>query len=323
MLNRYLTDSPLLTTDRAGGGTIETVADPFPISHEGRLHVLVEVVGRRESGEYFKKIGVFCVEDDLNEVKYLGETWPEDDGQYSFPFVVRDGDRYLMLPEVFVPFAGGGPQALQLLQIYQTQVSDFPFGWRKLHEGMLEGCAAPSDKLLLRNGDEWQLFCSDNSSMTLRLYRSTDLARWSPHPENPVIGHRRLRGWINRVVPSGTVAANAWRIGGGPVGVGEGVALPLQHACGSVAYGGAVSLLGFDRLDGQGIECRVARRRILSRDPSRRWISQGAHHVALTRHAGRIVAATDGFDGMRWNSTVFEVPAEAGIGPCDARGGTS
>ncbi len=323
MLNRYLTDSPLLTTDRAGGGTIETVADPFPISHEGRLHVLVEVVGRRESGTYFKKIGVFRIEDDLNELEYLGETWPEDDGQYSFPFVVRDGDRYLLLPEVFVPFAGGGPQALQLLQIYETRVSDFPFGWRKLHEGMLEGCAAPSDKVLLRDRDGWQLYCSDNASMTLRLYRSADLARWEPHPGNPVIGHVRLRGWINRVVPSGTVAANAWRLGGGPARIGKKLALPLQHACGSVAYGGAVSPLGIDRLDARRIECRVDRRRILARDPKRPWMSRGAHHVALVRHAGRIVVATDGFDGRRWNSTVFEVPTAAGITPWEGRGETS
>ncbi len=323
MLDRYLTGLPLLTTDRAGGGTIETVADPFPVSHEGRLHVLVEVVGRRDAGAYFKKIGVFSVEDNLGGIEYLGETWPEDDGLYSFPFVVRDGDRYLLLPEVFVPFAGGGPQALQLLQIYETQVSDFPFGWRKLHEGMLEGCVAPSDKLLMRDGSGWWLFCSDNASMTLRLYHSTDLTRWTPHPENPVIGHRRLRGWINRVVPGGTVAANAWRLGGGPVGLGERVALPLQHACGSTAYGGAVSLLSIDRLDAHRIDCRVGRRRILSRTPTREWMSRGAHHVALARHAGRIVAATDGFDGKRWNSTVFVVPPDAGIALWEERGGTS
>jgi hypothetical protein len=287
---------PLLDLDLVPDAEVESIADPFPVSHEGRLYVLAEVLGRR-SGVVFKKIGVFAVDDDLRRAAWIGEACPGDDGLCSFPSVIRDGARFLMTPEVFVPMQGGGAAIRQVIQVWETGTDAFPFGWRKIVEGIVPGCAAPSDKVLLRHGEEWWLFCSDNAMQRLLAYRSSDLRRWRPHPANPL-----------------SRAPSPWRLGGAPLDAGGRLALPLQHATEEASYGGGVTLLRIERFDADRFEGRLDPEPVLRSDPRVPWRSRGAHHLALADHAGSVVLATDGCDGRSWRGTLFPLPGTAGLG---------
>ncbi|HYV19010.1 MAG TPA: hypothetical protein VFC25_08270 [Verrucomicrobiae bacterium] len=301
-LNALLEAPPILGLDAVPGREVLTIADPFPVSHQGRLYVFVEVLGRQPAGP-FKKIGVFSVSDDLARAEWLGEACPEDDGLCSFPFVVRDGDRYLLVPEVFVPMQGGGPAILQTFQVWETAAADFPFGWRKRHEGVLRGCAAPSDKVLLKDGGTWWLFCSDNAMHRLLAYLSEDLRTWRPHPANPIVSR------------DDAAPPRPWRLGGTPLLVDGDPALPLQHGWAGETYGGAVTLLKLIERTPERIRTRFDATPLLAADPRRAWMSRGAHHVAVTEHSGRCVVATDGFDGTHWRSTLVEAPPTPSLRP--------
>lgn len=297
-LNPLLSRPPLLGLDGIPGAELDTVADPFPVTHGGRLYLLAEVQGRRPATGPFKKIGVFRVADGLDRVEWLGEACPEDDGLCSFPFVLRDGDRYLLVPEVFVPMQGGGPAILQTLQIWTTRVDDFPFGWTKHHEGVLPGCAAPSDKVLIKDDATFWLFCSDNAMQRLLAYTTEDLRRFRPHPANPI-----------------ATAPGPWRLGGGPFRIDGEVALPLQHRHDGSGYGGGVTALRLLARDAERVQASLDPGPLLAAERGRDWMSHGAHHVALVRHAGRVIAATDGSDGRHWRSTVVDAGGVPSLGP--------
>jgi hypothetical protein len=307
-LNALLPSRPLLSLDVVTEGRVVTIADPFPVSHEGQLYVLAEIVGYRPTGGFYKKIGVFRIADDLASIEYRGETWGADDGLYSYPYVLRDGDRFLLVPEVIVPFEGR-ETGLHVLQIYETAADAFPHGWRKIHEGILPRCQAPSDKVLLRADDRFWLFCSDNASKRLMLYHSTDLKHWSAHPASPLgpFAHRRP-------------AADVWRLGGGPVSLEQALALPLQHKFSSGTYGGAVTLLRIDELTPERVQLSLAPEPILAEDAQRPWMAKGAHHVALADHLGRTILATDGNDGTYWTSHVMQLPVAWPLSPAPDRG---
>jgi hypothetical protein len=312
MLNDLLPSRPLLSLDSVPGVTVETLADPFPVSHDGRLFVLAELVGRRD-GAWFKTIAAFEIEDSLRQARYLGDVLPPESGAFSFPHVVRDGDRFLMLPEVFVPMEGAPGIRLQLLQIYETPAEQFPFGWTLAHEGLPPGCQAPSDKLLMRRDDRWWLFCSDNAGRQLLLYTASELRDWSPHPSNPLV----CRDDATAAEPESLEwqAARAWRLGGGIIDRGGELLLPLQHKHRSASYGGAVSLLRIDELTDRQVTVTRETPPVLHEEPGRPWMAHGAHHVALARHGDRIVLATDGFDGERWTSHLTELPPSSELGP--------
>jgi len=308
-LNRLLERPPLLGPGLIPETEIEAVADPFPVSHAGRLYVLAEVQGRRSGSASFKKIGVFGVSDDLARAAWLGEACPDDDGRCSFPCVVRDGERYVMVPEVFVPMQGGGPSILQMLQIWTTSAADFPFGWRKHHEGVLRGCGAPSDKVLMRDEGTWWLFCSDNAARRLLAYLSEDLRTWRPHPDNPIASRD------SAPFPGGPPGAQPWRLGGAPLFADGVPALPLQHGHAGISYGGAVTLMRFLERTTATVRTRLDPAPVLAADPERAWMSRGAHHVAMLSHLGRTLVATDGFDGTRWRSTIAEAGTAPAFGP--------
>ncbi len=307
--NRLLPDRPLLGRGTVQGLEVETLADPFLISHSGRLYLLAEAIGLGPTSDFFKRITVFLIDEKLQRATWLGDACPGDDGACSFPFTIRDDDRFLMVPEVFVPLQGGGQSSLQVLQIWETLAGEFPFGWRKIHEGILAGCLAPSDKVLFKHEDLWWLFCSDNAGRRLLAYHSSDLGTWRPHPCNPVIA---------RDVPApGAVPGGPrpWRLGGGPLRAGGQLSLPLQHRHLGGTYGGAVTLLRIEDLDGDTMEVSLDPAPILAEDAERPWMARGAHHVSLARHGERTVVATDGFDGARWACAVVELPTGLDLEP--------
>jgi hypothetical protein len=312
-LDPWLPPAPLLSLDRVPGAAVDTLADPFPVFHGGRLFVFAEVLGQR-AGAPFKSVGVFEIDDRLEEARYLGDALCVADARYSFPCVVRDGSRYLLLPEVFVELRSADARWMPLLQIHETSAEDFPFGWRLLHEQRLPGCGGPSDKVLLREGGQWWLVCSDNAARQLLAYTSADLRRWSPHPGGPLASrddaacHKEAASPVEH-------AAGAWRLGGGPLARDGRLVLPLQHKYRSGTYGGAVTLLEVGALTAGRTAVARDPAPILAEDPSRPWMAHGAHHIALARHGGRTVAATDGFDGRHWTSTVIELPEDFALGP--------
>ena len=277
--------APLLSLDSVPGARVETLADPFPVSHGGRLFVFAEVLGRREPTGFFKTIGVFEIDEGLAGARYLGDALPAGAGRYSYPYIIRDGGRYLLVPEVFVEFHGAPSRWIQVLQIYETAGHAFPFGWTKLHEQLLPGCEAPGDKVLLSQGDLWWLFCSDNAARRLMLYTSRDLRRWQLHPGGPVVA----RDDAPRAAGEPSLderGARAWRLGGGVLVRAGRPALPLQHKHRSGSYGGAVTLLALGELtQRRGVASRD-RSPLLAEDAGRPWMAHGAHHVALARHAG-------------------------------------
>lgn len=316
ILNELLPDEPLLGLASVPGVGLEALADPFPISHDGTLYVLAEVLGRGNSGALSKHIGAFRIGPALNVAEYLGATWGDDEGRFSYPYTMRDGDRYLMVPEVFVPLVGAD-ESLQVLQIWQTDADEFPFGWSRLHEAWLPGCQAPSDKVLLRRDGTWWLFCTDNAQRRVLLYRSEDLDRWSPHPMNPLVSKDGAGAAADTRLGDGS-DRRAWRLGGGVLERDGALVLPLQHKHVSDSYGGAVTLLTIDELTPERLAATLDPQPVLAEDATRPWMSAGAHHVALAEHGGRVVASTDGFDGRHWTSTLIELPPALGLRPCGA-----
>jgi hypothetical protein len=157
----------------------------------------------------------------------------------------------------------------------------------------------------MKQAGGWRLFCSDNTMQRLLAYESENLKVWRPFPGNPV---------VTRETPGagGFSGGHPWRLGGGPLLVDGVPALPLQHAVEDTGYGGGVTLL---RLPASGVAPALTQAPILAADPSREWMSRGAHHVALVRHRGRTLVAVDGFDGRSWRSTIVDAARLAALEP--------
>lgn len=293
---------PLLTPhDIPGNDRVITVADPFPFVLDDTLYVLAEIEGKRASGAYFKKIGAFSIGHDLRSSQYLGETWEADDGEYSFPYLLRDGDRVLMIPDASLP----GSPSQKRFRIYTTSLHDFPFGWSCLHESVLDGTVIPSDKALLPWNGHWYLFVSDaQSGGRLLLYVSDDLQHWTPHPGGPVLRRGMCDRLFNRVLSTRMYGFRPWRLGGSVLLLNGQPALFLQHMYRRKFYGEAVTPLVVESLTPEHIEFRLGSRPILAADEAVAWQRMAAHQVAFTCFRGTPIVATDGFDGELWCSTL-------------------
>lgn len=304
------TTIPLLTPDRAEtSGEIVTVADPFPIVCANRLYVLAEIEGRRRDGRYFKKIGAFEIAAGLRDAEYLGETWPEDDGEYSFPYVFRWGDDFVMLPDVNLP----GQPAQKRFRIYSCPASDFPHGWRCLSEATLKGVQLPSDKVLVNRDGVWYLFVSDaQGGGRLHLFYSEDRDHWQRHPGSPLLRRTLCDRALNRYLPHRYYRSRPWRLGGGAVEIDGQLILFAQHMAERKLYGEAVTPLAVLELTPQSVRFDLGSKPVLKADVSIPWQHDAAHHVAFCRYQDRYVVATDGFDGRLWSShaAFYEPPNE-------------
>jgi hypothetical protein len=96
----------------------------------------------------------------------------------SFPFVFRDGDRWLMLPET----SNG-----RCVDLYASV--EMPGAWR--HAARLLDGVDCADSVLHRHLDRWYLITAESDSRTspnrwLAIYFSDSLTsgRWTPHPVN-------------------------------------------------------------------------------------------------------------------------------------------
>lgn len=280
---------------------VVTVADPFPISLDGKLFVLAEVEGYRPSGRYAKKIGIF--EKVGQKFSFMGETWPEDDGEYSFPFLFFWQDDIFMLPDVNRP----GNINDKFFKLYRTSSAAFPFGWRTHPTIKPRGVSAlNNDKVIFRHNGVWRLLVSDNiDGGRLLIYSSEDLTHWEGHAENPILRRGGVERVLNRIFPRRVIPYRPWRLGGTPVLNNGQIVIPLQHEYMNRVYGECVSYLGLGFENDSTLSLELSPSPILKPIKSQKWRSVGSHHISFAIHDDTIVACCDGFDGDTWSVGLF------------------
>jgi len=192
-------------------------ADPFGLWHDGKLHIFVERFDYRIlKGE----IEVLIFD---RELRFLSSGIAlEKPWHLSYPFVFRDGDDILMLPE-----ASRSGQ----LTIYRARA--FPLKWEPA--AVIDVEADAVDATPLRHEGRWWLFyaliAGDRPSCALHVaFADRVTGPWQAHPANPV-----------RAGLAGT------RPAGNPIVRDGFIELPVQD--GSRTYGGAVRKLTIQRLD--------------------------------------------------------------------------
>jgi hypothetical protein len=149
----------------------------------------------------------------------------------------------------------------------------------------------------------------------LLAYLSEDLRTWRPHPANPIVTRDDAGGARAGARGADAPAPRPWRLGGAPLLVDGQPALPLQHGWAGETYGGAVTVLKLLERTRVQVRTRFEASPLLAADESRAWMSRGAHHVAVAEHSGKVVVATDGFDGAHWRSTIVEAPPAPSLRP--------
>lgn len=152
------------------------LADPFPITHNGKTVLFVE--------DYDYRIArgkISAYELAPGEYKELGVAL-EEEFHLSFPFLFRVEDDIYMVPETH-----------QNNDIRLYKCIDFPLHW-ELAEVLLEGFSA-ADSLVFAFENRWWIFTNKDSSelgdhgSQLHIFYSDSLhsGSWLAHPANPVI----------------------------------------------------------------------------------------------------------------------------------------
>ena len=111
-----------------------------------------------------------------------GEPEPvlERDTHLSYPFLLRDGDDVLMVPE-----------SREAGRVELLRARDFPRGW-ETERVLFDGLPA-SDATLFEHEGRWWMFCSlspDGEAAVdeLHVFSAPGLdGEWTPHPANPVV----------------------------------------------------------------------------------------------------------------------------------------
>lgn len=202
-------------------GPLRYFADPFAYWRDDRLHVFVEAFDYRDA---VGVIDVLIYDAQFRLIEHqpvLREPW-----HLSYPHVFEADGALWMLPEAS---ASGG------LTLYRA--IDFPLRWAAAARIALDH--VPVDATPFHDQGRWWLFYSSADRprdilRTLHLAHASDLTGpWTPHPMNPV-----------RVDLAGA------RPGGTPVMVDDQLVFPVQDC--TRTYGGAIRLLGLDRLSTDG-----------------------------------------------------------------------
>jgi len=238
---------------KIGGVHPRDQADPFLIEHNGSLFVFYEELLPGGVGT------IACARtDDLKSFERLGVMLAEPH-HLSYPFVFRDGEEILLLPE-----------AKQSGEVSLYAFDRFPFEPRKLRALVSGGYV---DCFLLNTDGLWYLF--GTSAAGLEIFVSDDLrgGSFEPHPMNPVVTDPRFS-----------------RNGGGPLTI-AGSTVRVAQDC-SQSYGDNVSLIRIDELSPATYRETVVRTRFFEKD--KRWNRLGAHHISVASFLGRTVLAADG-----------------------------
>ena len=198
-------------------GSLQFLADPFGLWHDGALHVFVERYDYRDRLGTIEVLGFDADFRLLDRRIALTEPW-----HLSYPFVFEAEGEIWMLPESVR--AGR-------LRLYRS--IGFPARWEVA--GFVEIDGNPVDATPFHHdGLWWLLYSGDDpgapSGRALCLaYAERLTGRWWRHPASPVS--------IDR--------ASAWP-GGRPISHGNAIIVPLQDS--SATYGGGIRLMTIDQL---------------------------------------------------------------------------
>lgn len=151
------------------------LADPFPIQHQGSTWVFAERYSRS------KKKGEIVTLDEKGRVQsIIQENW-----HLSYPFVWKENDQFLMIPE-----------SAQSGNIWKYVSLEFPTSWKKKEVFLpVEGF----DPTLWKDKNGFWLFinqrahpaCSPFDELHLYFSKSLDQPNWQPHGLNPIVSDVR------------------------------------------------------------------------------------------------------------------------------------
>lgn len=171
-------------------------ADPFPVQHDHRHYIFIEEYVYRS-----RKGHISVIEVDANGHHRAPVTVLDAPHHLSYPFIVKHGDDYFMIPE-----SGNN----RTIDIYRCL--EFPFKW-EFHMHLMEGVEA-YDATLFFHDRRWWLFATmveqpgASSLDELFLFHAPALltTAWTPHPLNPIVSD------VRRARPAGAVFIHEGRI---------------------------------------------------------------------------------------------------------------
>ncbi|MBC8166369.1 MAG: hypothetical protein H7Y20_10915 [Bryobacteraceae bacterium] len=164
------------------------LADPFLLTHKGRLWLFVEQVF------YHDRVGrLACAEIRSDGTPGEFTTILDTGSHLSFPFVFEDGDSVFMIPE---SSAAG--------KVWLYRAVDFPYVWKM--EKMLFPYAAVDTTLHVQDGVYWFFTCLADPPLGAKmalLFRSDSLfGQWIPHEANPISSDIRYARSSGRILRS-------------------------------------------------------------------------------------------------------------------------
>jgi hypothetical protein len=148
------------------------LSDPFGVMRGGRLHVLCEHFGYRESKGQICTID--CSTDGFAQLRKPAITMP---AHTSYPFLVENGGEIYCVPETCLAN-----------EVALFRAADFPRGWSKV--GVLIKQFAGVDPTVFRHDGRWWLMCTQHGpreDSELWIWHASDLlGPWTEHARNPV-----------------------------------------------------------------------------------------------------------------------------------------
>lgn len=156
-------------------------ADPFLISHEGKIFLFAEHIVKGKG-----QLAVSQYNPQLHRIEGLPATILKTDTHLSYPFVFRVKDDWYMMPE--------SSEARELV-IYKA--TDFPYTWERFRVVFNDG--EWLDTTPFYHLEKWWIFSlhkpSENAStyQELYLFYCDDILQdqWISHPRNPVVSDNR------------------------------------------------------------------------------------------------------------------------------------
>jgi len=255
---REVPSNPILTWRSFRRPDTAFVADPFLVREEGVWHLFFELFNTTSGrGE----IGV-ATSRDLSFWQFKGVVLAEP-FHLSYPFVLKSGDAYFMMPE---------SRASHSIRLYRA--TSFPFQW-KLEKVLIEGDYSDPSPVFFQ-GRWWIFACKAPYSLAL-FYADSLYGPWHEHPMSPMY----------KDDPSKS------RPGGRPV-VFDGTLIRYVQD-NTEGYGRQVRALVIDTLTPTEFHEHPAERDPFFTPHGYTWARSGMHHVAPVRlDDGSWVASIDG-----------------------------
>lgn len=262
--------NPVLdTSDIQNRNDVSTVADPFWIVYNDKLHVFFEVLSN--SG---KEIA-HATSTDGNSFDYNDIVLQNNQNDFSWPWIQRVNDGWFMIPT---------NDNDKDLEIYTTTENAFPQGWELAERNSVTDWYPDPIPIYIQNQNRWYIIFGDSDTVD-----TPDVELWYADQGQSLIG----RSWIQHpespIFSEGN-SANVERGGGRPIIYDDGNILIFYQRVGdyTLIARRVTELTPTTFIDEPVIEFEP---------PSRtQWNTEDIHHTdILTRHYDdRSLAITDG-----------------------------